>query len=293
MDRDLLGYGQNSVAIQWPNKAKIAINFVINYEEGAELTPVNGDHESELYGCDFPFAEKSQGVRNYSVESFYEYGSRVGIWRLIRLFDQFHIPLTFFITGYALTLNTQLANYLTNNDHEVAGHGWRWIDYAKETKRTELKHICLCIDTLEQLTGKRPQGWYTGRRSLNTRDLLIMIGGFLYDSDSYADDLPYKENNHLIIPYSLDCNDFRFATSPGFATGNDFFNQLKNTFDCLYQEPYNSMMTIGLHPRLSGKPGRCLALNQFINYIQQFKDIWICKRIDIAKHWLSNHNAAS
>jgi peptidoglycan/xylan/chitin deacetylase (PgdA/CDA1 family) len=285
--RDLIGYGPNPPSFEWPNKAKVAINFVINYEEGAELSPVNGDAEAELYGCDFPFSEKPSQQRNMSIESFYEYGSRVGIWRLIRLFDARHIPLTFFVTGYALILNPTFSKYLEKSAHEVAGHGWRWINYADTSKETEENDIIRCIDTLEHLTSQRPKGWYTGRKSLHTRELLIKIGGFTYDSDSYADELPFKTGNHLIIPYSLDCNDFRFTTSPGFNTSNDFYIQLKNTFDYLYQEKRLAVMTIGLHPRLSGYPGRSHAINQFLNYLDQFKDIWITKRIDIANYWLS------
>lgn len=288
MTRDLTGYGPNQIKIEWPNNTKIAINFVINYEEGSELTPLNGDSEAETYGSDFPFGKKSKGERNFSMESFYEYGSRVGIWRLLRLFDHYQIPLTFFVTGYALILNPLLSEYLADSDHEVAGHGWRWINYDKVSKSTEKKHIYRCIETLEHLTGQRPRGWYTGRRSKHTRDLLLDIGGFTYDSDSYADDLPYKINRHLIIPYSLDCNDFRFTTSPGFVTGNDFYQHLKNTFDYLYQENRPAIMTIGLHPRLSGKAGNCMALSQFITYISQFSNIWLTKRIDIAEYWLSN-----
>nr|WP_241480520.1 polysaccharide deacetylase family protein [Legionella norrlandica] len=165
MTRDFAGYGPNEPEFTWPNKAKIAINFVINYEEGAELCPLNGDMKAEVYGSDFPFSPKGSGERNYSIESFYEYGSRVGIWRLIRLFDKHKIPLTFFVTGYALILNPELSNYLASNNHEVAGHGWRWLDYSKESKTTEKKHIYRCIDTLQELTGQRPLGWYTGRRS--------------------------------------------------------------------------------------------------------------------------------
>ncbi len=286
MTRDLIGYGPDLIVNKWPNKAKIAINFVINYEEGAELSPVNGDPQAEVYGSSFPFSVKPAGVRNYSIESFYEYGSRVGIWRLLRLFDKKNIPLTFFITGYALILNPLFSSYLASSDHEVAGHGWRWIDYAKETRATEKKHILRCIETLEQLTGHRPLGWYTGRRSEHTRELLMEIGGFIYDSDSYADDLPYKINNHLVIPYSLDTNDFRFTTSPGFSTASNFYDHLKNTFDYFYQENRPTIMTIGLHPRISGTPGLCRALELFLDYILQFQDIWIAKRIEIAQYWL-------
>ena len=288
MMRDLIGYGPTPPHIEWPKHSKLAINFVINYEEGAELTPVNGDDEAEINGSDFPFSKKDPGERNYSMESFYEYGSRVGLWRLIRLFDSYKIPLTFFITGYALILNPRFANYLTHSSHEIAGHGWRWINYANKSPADEKKDIIRCLDTIEQLTGKRPKGWYTGRRSPHTRDLLLKIGGFIYDSDSYADDLPYKIKDHLVIPYSLDCNDFRFTTSPGFNTSRDFYLQLKSTFDYLYQENQPAIMTVGLHPRLSGYPSRCNTLKQFLSYISQFQNIWITKRIDIANYWLSN-----
>ncbi|RUR12483.1 chitin deacetylase [Legionella sp. km772] len=285
--RDLIGYGPNPPAIEWPNQAKVAINFVINYEEGAELSPVNGDVEAETYGSDFPFSKKLPGERNYSIESFYEYGSRVGIWRLIRLFEQNKIPLTFFITGYALILNPPFAKYLETSSHEIAGHGWRWINYAKITKENERQDIIRCINTIEQLTGRRPKGWYTGRRSQHTRELLWDIGGFIYDSDSYADELPFKVNNQLVIPYSLSCNDFRFTTAPGFNTSQDFYLQLKNSFDYLYQENRLAIMTIGLHPRLSGQASHSQALSEFLSYLTSYKKIWIARRIDIANYWLS------
>jgi peptidoglycan/xylan/chitin deacetylase (PgdA/CDA1 family) len=285
--RDLIGYGLETPKCIWPNQAKLAISFVINYEEGSELTPVNGDSEAETYGCDFPFSRKAPGERHYSVESFYEYGSRVGIWRLIRLFEIYQIPVTFFICGQALTLNPALASYLAKSPHELAGHGWRWINYATQPLATEEAHINQSIETITQLTGKRPKGWYTGRRSNNTRDLLLKIGGFVYDSDSYADELPYKIGDHLIIPYSLDCNDFRYTTSPGFNTGQDFLVHLKSTFDYLYQEDKTAIMTIGLHPRLSGYPGRCNALKQFLDYVAPLPNVWITRRIDIANYWLA------
>ncbi|KTC95030.1 polysaccharide deacetylase family protein [Legionella feeleii] len=295
MLRDMLGYGRKPPDIQWPNQAKVALNFVINYEEGAELTPVNGDASSEIYGGEFPLAAKPEGVRSLSMESLFEYGSRTGLWRLIHLFEQEQIPLTFFITGLALTLNAELSQYLQKSAHEAAGHGWRWIDYAQVPRKEEKEHILLCINTIETLTGQRPLGWYTGRRSEYTRDLLLEIGGFVYDSDSYADDLPYfaANHHHLIIPYTLDCNDFRFGTSPGFSQADDFFVYLKNTLDFLYQENRTTMMTIGLHPRFSGHPGRCLALKQFLSYLKQFPDIWITRRIDIARYWLQQCKAFS
>jgi allantoinase len=286
MLRDMVGYGQQKPSIEWPKQARVAINFVINYEEGAELTPVNGDEFAETYGGEFPLALKPKGMRSMSQESIFEYGSRAGIWRLLRLFDAVSIPLTFFITGHALTLNPEFCTYLQSAQHEVAGHGWRWIDYALLSKQKEKEHILQCIETLTRLTGKRPQGWYTGRRSEHTRKLLLEIGGFLYDSDSYADDVPYLEDKHLIIPYTLDCNDFRFTTSPGFGIADDFFQHLKNTLDFLYEENRATLMSVALHPRISGHPGRSLALKKFIDYIQHFPNIWITRRVDIAQHWL-------
>lgn len=286
MLRPMVGYGADSPKIHWPNRARLAINFVINYEEGAELSPVNGDKTAEIYGGEYPLASKPAGKRSLSMESIFEYGSRAGIWRLIRLFDTEKIPLTFFITGYALSLNPQFSQYLSTSSHEIAGHGWRWLDYAQLTLKEEKAHILHCMKAVQELTGKKIEGWYTGRRSEYTRGLLQEIGGFLYDSDSYADDFPYFEDNHLIIPYTLDCNDFRYSTTPGFNTADEFFNHLKNTFDYLYQENRHTMMTIGLHPRFSGHPGRCIALKQFIHYLKQFPDIWITQRIEIAKHWL-------
>lgn len=286
--RDMIGYGKNGANNTWPNHAKVAINFVINYEEGAELSPINGDLQAETYGGEFTLAAKAESERSLSMESIFEYGSRAGLWRLLRIFANDNIPLTFFITGFALTLNPDLANYLTKSPHEIAGHGWRWIDYAKLSRAEEENHILRCIETLVSLTGKRPQGWYTGRRSKNTRSLLQEIGGFVYDSESYADDVPYFEDHHLVIPYTLDCNDFRFTTSPGFSIADDFYKHLKNTFDLLYQENRGGMMTIGLHPRLSGRPGRAVAIQKFIRYLQKYPDLWITRRIDIANYWLTN-----
>lgn len=285
----MIGYGPEGFNFFWPNKVKIAINFVINYEEGAELTPINGDMYAETAGADFPFAPKEMEKRNFSMESFYEYGSRVGIWRLLRLFDDYQTPLTFFVTGQALMLNPLLAAYLAQQTHEVAGHGWRWIDYANIPRAVEREHIGLCIETLTRLTGQRPQGWYTGRRSENTRSLLLELGGFIYDSDSYADELPFYIERQLVIPYSLDCNDFKFTTNPGFSSSQVFYEQLINTFEYLYQEKRPVIMTIGLHPRLSGKPARCVVIKKFLDYLLQYEDIWVARRIDIANYWLNKY----
>ncbi|QBR84564.1 chitin deacetylase [Legionella israelensis] len=288
MKRDMIGYGGKPPRIEWPNQAKLALNFVINYEEGAERSPLHNDKTAETYGGEFPLIAKPVGQRHLSMESLFEYGSRSGLWRLLRLFDQYHIPLTFFVTGFALTLNQPFCDYLRHSPHEIAGHGWRWIDYSNLSQKEEKEHMYLCLETIEHLTGQRPLGWYTGRTSEVTRKLLLDIGGVVYDSDSYADDLPYFIGKHLIIPYTLDCNDFRYTTSPGFTSPTDFFQHLKWTFDYLYQDNHLSMMTIALHPRISGRPGRCMAIKQFIDYIAQFQDIWIARRIDIANYWREN-----
>lgn len=288
MKRNMVGYGRNPPNRLWANEAKIAVNFVINYEEGAELTPLNNDDFAETYGGEFPLPIKTKGERSLSMESLFEYGSRVGIWRLIRLFEDEHIPVTFFVTGFALTLNPELSNYLKQCDHELAGHGWRWIDYATCSKSDEKNHIQRCVETLKKYTGKKIYGWYSGRRSIHTRDLLRELGGFVYDSDSYNDDLPYLEDGHLIIPYTLDCNDFRFSTTPGFNNGSDFLQHLKDTFSYLYHEQRMALMTIGLHPRISGRPGRCMAIQQFIRFIKEFSNVWLATRYDIARYWLSS-----
>ncbi|MCH9756582.1 MAG: polysaccharide deacetylase family protein [Gammaproteobacteria bacterium] len=286
MTRDMVGYGEEGSQVRLPDSARIAVNFVINYEEGAENSPVYGDAHAEIYGGEFALAQKPKGVRSLSMESLFEYGSRAGIWRLTRLFDKYQIPLTFFVTGFALEQNPEFAAYLRTSEHEVAGHGWRWVDYADMSKAEEKKQIKQCVKVLHQQTGKEPVGWYTGRRSEHTRKILLELGGFLYDSDSYADDYPYFEKKHLIVPYSLVTNDFRYQTTPGFSAPNDFFQQLKQTFDYLYQENRGAMMSIGLHARISGHPARTQAVQQFIEYIQSVPDVWITRRMDIASHWM-------
>lgn len=288
--RDMVGYGNTPPDITWPNGARLAINFIINYEEGAELSPLNEDDFAETYGNEINLTGKAKGERNLSSESLFEYGSRVGIWRLTKLFDEYRIPLTFFTTGLALKLNPKFALYLKNSQHEVAGHGWRWLDYSKVAREVEAEHIQKCIMTLESLTDKEIKGWYTGRKSIHTRELLIDDTDILYDSDSYADDLPYYVNNHLVIPYSLLCNDFRFVTSPGFSSPQDFFNQLKYTFDFLINEQKLNIMSIGLHPRISGYPARMRALQKFFQYIENSDLFWITRRIDIADFWRGQIN---
>lgn len=294
MDRDFIGYGGNPPKVKWPKNAQIAINFALNYEEGSERNILDGDDESESYLTDIPGLIPLKNQRHLSSESIFEYGSREGIWRLLNLFDRFNLPMTIFTTGLALERNPVFAEKLKNSDYEVAGHGYRWIDYKQVDEKTEKEHIEKTIKIIQSMTGKTPLGWYTGRRSINTRKL-VFEANLLYDSDSYAGDLPYYEKinqkPHLIIPYSLDTNDFRYATPQGFVTGDDFFSYLKNSLDFLLEEGkhFPKMMTIALHPRLSGRPGRALALKKFIEYTISFERVWIAKRDEIANFWLKNY----
>jgi len=293
--RDMIGYGSNQPKISWPNNARIAVQIVLNYEEGAENCVLNGDKYSETFLSEIIGSPPIKG-RHINMESLYEYGSRRGFWRIHKLFQEKKIPITIFGVGMALEKNPEICRAIKNSDYEVASHGWRWIDYQNIKKSIEKKHMKLAIETHKKIFGSRPQGWYTGRCSPNTRDLVFDDGGFLYDSDSYSDDLPYWEfrNNkkQLIIPYTLDNNDMRFATNQGFNTGDHFFSYLKDSFDALYEEGKTNpkMMSVGLHCRLIGKPGRIQSLKKFLDYILKHKDIWVCKRIDIAKHWIKNYS---
>lgn len=295
MHRNFVGYGEKPPQFVWPHHARIAVNFVLNYEEGSERCILDGDDGSESYLTDLPDVAKLMGQRHLSVESLFEYGSRAGIWRLLHLFDEYDLPITLFVTGLALERNPELAQKLRKSHHEVAGHGYRWIDYRLLSEQEEGEHIAKTIHAIQDLTQKKVQGWYTGRRSVNTRNLLIEAG-MSYNSDSYSDDLPYwtqESGNrpHLIIPYTLDTNDFRYTTSPGWSDGNDFYHYLKATFDCLYREgaSHPKMMTIGLHARLSGRPGRCEAVRRFIDYIRPFDNVWVCRREEIADFWRQHH----
>ena len=293
--RDLVGYGSKGKKITWPNNAKLALQFVLNYEEGGENSILNGDKYSETFLSEIIGAKAIKG-RHVSMESIYEYGSRVGFWRLDKLFKEKKIPVTIFGVGLALKQNPEICNAIKNGDYEIAAHGYRWIDYQNIKKSVEKKHMQQAIKTIKDIFGSRPLGWYTGRCSPNTRDLVFEDGGFLYDSDSYSDDLPYWEQRdkkkQLIIPYTLDNNDMRFATNQGFNTGDHFFNYLKDSFDVLYEEGKTNpkMMSVGLHCRLIGRPGRIQSLKKFLDYVLKFDDIWICKRIDIAKHWIKNYS---
>jgi len=293
--RDLIGYGSNLPKVEWPNKARIAVQIVLNYEEGAENCVLNGDKNSEVFLSEIIGAQPIKG-RHMNMESLYEYGSRVGFWRLHNLFQEKKIPITIFGVGMALEKNPEICKAIIEADYEVASHGWRWIDYQNIKKSEEKKHMQLAIKAHTKIFGKRPDGWYTGRCSPNTRDLVMEDGGFLYDSDSYSDDLPYWESRNkkkqLIIPYTLDNNDMRFATNQGFNTGDHFYSYLKDSFDALYEEGRTSpkMMSVGLHCRIIGKPGRIQSLKKFLDYIIKHEDIWICKRVDIAKHWIKNYS---
>ena len=294
--RDMTGYGQNSINPKWPNNAKVAVQFVLNYEEGGENCILHGDNASEAFLSEIVGAKPYEGVRHMSMESIYEYGSRAGVWRILRLFKEFDVPITVFAVALAIARNKELANYLVEHNYDICAHGFRWIDYQYVDENTERDHIKDCISMLTEFLGKRPEGWYTGRNSPNTRRLIIEEGGFLYDSDSYDDDLPYWENSfdtekkHLIIPYTLDVNDMRFASPQGFNSGDQFFNYLKDSFDALYKEGEISpkMMSVGMHARILGRPGRIMAMRRFLEYIKTFDNVWFCSRRDIADHWYNN-----
>jgi allantoinase len=293
--RNMIGYGAKGKSISWPNNARLALQIVLNYEEGGENCVLNGDKYSETFLSEIIGAKSIKG-RHISMESIYEYGSRAGFWRLHKLFKEKNIPVTIFGVGLALEQNPEVCEAIKNGNYEVAAHGYRWIDYQDVKKSVEKKHMQQAIKTIKKIFGSRPLGWYTGRCSPNTRDLVFDEGGFLYDSDSYSDDLPYWEKRgskrQLIIPYTLDNNDMRFATNQGFNTGDHFYNYLKDSFDALYEEGKTSpkMMSVGLHCRLIGRPGRIQSLKKFLDYVLKFNDIWVCKRIDIAKHWIKNYS---
>ena len=292
--RNLVGYGSKKLKIRWPGNARLALQIVLNYEEGAENCVLHGDKFSEIFLSEIIGAKSIKG-RHMNMESIYEYGSRRGFWRIHELFQEKKIPITIFGVGMALKKNMDVCNAIKRANYEVASHGWRWIDYQKVSKSVEKKHMKLAINSIKNIFGNRPLGWYTGRSSPNTRDLVMENGGFLYDSDSYSDDLPYwetrRKKKQLIIPYTLDNNDMRFATKQGFNSGDQFYTYLKDSFDALYDEGNTSpkMMSVGLHCRLIGRPGRIQSLRKFLDYILKFEDVWICKRIDVAKHWIKNY----
>lgn len=293
------GYGEHAPKVTWPNKAKVAVQFVINYEEGAENCILHGDSASETFLSEIIGAQPFVNERHMNMESFYEYGSRAGFWRLHRLFTQRGLPVTVFGVAMAMQRNPEAVEAMLKADWEIASHGYRWIDYQNVPIETEREHLKKAIAIHQEMTGEKPKGWYLGRMSENTRQLVIEEGSFLYDADSYADDLPYyikgKEKSHLVVPYSLDANDMRFASPQGFNSGEQFYCYLKDTFDTLYAEGADApkMMSIGLHCRIIGRPGRFASLVKFLDYIGQYDDVWVCRRQDIAEHWLANHKAVS
>jgi putative urate catabolism protein len=292
--RDMIGYGATPPDPQWPGGARVALQIVLNYEEGAERSVLHGDPASETFLSEISGAEAFP-TRHMSMESLYEYGSRVGVWRLLRVFAQRKLPITVFGVAMALERNLEATAAMVEAGHEVASHGWRWISYQSVEPDTEREHIALAVKSIEKLTGQRPLGWYTGRDSPNTRRLVVEHGGFLYDADSYADELPYWQTvngkPHLVVPYTLDCNDMRFASPAGFATGDEFFAHLRDSFDVLYREGERApkVMSVGLHCRLAGRPGRSGALERFLDHVQRHDKVWICRRIDIARHWIKHY----
>ena len=294
--RNMIGYGSNQLEVKWPNNSKLALQIVLNYEEGAESNILHGDSASESFLSEIVGATPLKSTRNMNMESIYEYGSRRGFWRLYDIFTKkFNIPITIFGVGMALERNKDVCTAIKEANFEIASHGWRWLDYQFINKDIEKEHMKLAIKSIKRIFGKRPLGWYTGRCSPNTLDLVMEEGGFSYCSDSYSDDIPYwvKKGNRkqLIIPYTLDNNDMRFATNQGFNCGDQFFKYLKDSFDALYNEGKSNpkMMSVGLHCRLIGRPGRIQSLRKFLDYVQKFNKVWICKRIDIAKHWIKNY----
>ena len=301
--RDRGGYGAQVPHAQWPGGARIALQFVLNYEEGGENAVLHGDPASEQFLSEM-FNPAAFPARHMSMEGIYEYGSRAGVWRILREFEARGLPLTIFGVSMALQRHPELTAAFKSLGHEIACHGWRWINYQNVDEATEREHMRIGMDIIKQLTGERPLGWYTGRDSPNTHRLVADYGGFAYDSDYYGDDLPFwmevqKTDGsiapQLILPYTLDTNDMRFSSAQGFAQGDDFFTYLKDSFDVLYAEgdPQGlnapKMLNVGMHCRLLGRPGRLRALQRFLDYVQSHEQVWICRRIDIAQHWARTH----
>jgi allantoinase len=297
-ERDLVGYAGRPPHPRWPGEARVAVQFVLNVEEGAESSVLEGDARSEAYLHELAGRPPRDAERDLSVEGMYEYGSRAGVWRILDLFAARGLPLTAFAVGRALELNPGIGHALRTAGHEVAGHGYRWLDYRDILEDEERRHIGLTLDIIERLCGKRPVGWYTGRVSGNTRRLLREQSSLLYISDAYNDDLPYWLDGSqplLVIPYTLVNNDARYLLPNGFACGDDFFALLKDAFDLLWQEGAErpKMMSVGLHSRISGHPARAMALARFLDYVQGHDSVWICRREEIARHWIAAHPPAT
>ena len=297
--RDLVGYGRDVPAADWPGDARVALQFVLNYEEGGERSVLHGDETSEQFLSEI-IGAPAHPARHMSTESIYEYGSRAGVWRVLREFERRGLPLTIFGVSMALERNPDATAAFVALGHEIACHGWRWIDYQNVDEATEREHMRRGVDIIARMTGAAPLGWYTGRDSPNTRRLVVEHGGFLYDADYYGDDLPFwtevetragAKVPHLVVPYTLDCNDMRFATKQGFNSGEQFLAYLKDAFDVLYAEGGErpKMMSVGLHCRLVGRPGRFGALQRFLDHVERRDRVWVCRRVDIARHWVERH----
>lgn len=293
--RDMIGYGAQPPAARWPGGARVAVQFVINYEEGGENNVLHGDAASEAFLSEIVGAQPLKDVRHINMELIYEYGSRAGFWRLHRMFTERKVPVTVYAVAMAMERNQAAVDAMLKADWEIATHGWRWIDYQFLPEAVEREHMARAIEIHTRVAGSRPLGWYLGRCSPNTRRLVVEEGGFVYDADSYADDLPYWDDRHgrpqLIVPYTLDANDMRFATPQGFNAGDQFFSYLKDSFDVLYAEGASSpkMMSVGLHCRLVGRPGRAAALARFLDHVRGHDKVWLARRIDIARHWIATH----
>ncbi len=295
--RDLAGYGASPPQVSWPGGARIALQFVINYEEGAENCVLHGDEASEAFLSEIVGAAPIPGQRHMNMESVYEYGARAGFWRLYRLFSDRKMPVTVFGVAMALQRNPAVVDAMWEANWEIASHGYRWIDYQFVEEKIEREHMQKAIEIHREVTGERPLGWYLGRCSPNSHRIAAEEGGFQYNADSYADDLPYWDRSYgepqLMVPYTLDANDMRFAMPQGFNSGEQFHDYLRDTFDVLYAEgeSQSKMMSVGLHCRLAGRPGRAAALAKFLDHVQKHKQVWIARRIDIANHWRENHAA--
>lgn len=293
--RDLVGYGRHRPRADWPGGARVAVSFVLNYEEGGERNVMDGDPHAEIYLTPEIVGVPAVAGRNYNVEDLYEYGSRAGFWRLLRLFEERKLPFTSWAVGLALERNPEAGIAMAEAGHEVASHSWRWIDYAGMPEEQERQDIRRTVEAIGRITGAEPLGWYTGRYSENTRRLVMEETRTLYDSDCYNDDLPYwvevAGRPRLLVPYALDTNDFKFALSPGWTSGDDFFAYLRAAFDRLYLEGEREpkMMSVGLHCRLTGRPARADALARFMDYVLAREKVWVCRRVEIARHWQHKH----
>ncbi|MDB4837307.1 allantoinase PuuE [Marinomonas sp.] len=306
LERDYAGYGRQQPNVSWPNKARIAVQFVLNFEEGGENCVLHGDEHSETFLSEI-FGAQPFKDRHMSMESLYEYGSRSGVWRILNEFERRGLPLSVFAIATALERNPEVAKAIVDAGHEIVCHGLKWIHYQDMSIEEEREHMQQALDLIEEVTGVKPTGWYTGRDSPNTRALVAEQPQLKYDSDNYGDDLPYwvevphhenilsnneeKTKPHLIVPYTLDCNDMKFSSPYGFSHSDEFFQYLKDNFDCLYEEGATApkMMSIGMHCRTLGKPSRFMALKRFLDYVQSHEDVWITRRSDIADHWIKNH----